>query len=127
MMNRDDEWPELMTADEVARILRITSGAVRYMLREGQLEGIRIGRRWLIDKREVRRVLDEGKRERVVSAVPLAGGRVHPGRVVDGGQDQDADDRRPVDPDQLSLSLSRKGSGDQARRDPGPKVRIIGG
>ncbi len=124
MMEHEDEWPQLMTAVEVARILRITSGAVRYMLREGQMEGIRIGRRWLIDKREVRRLLDEGKRERV-SDVPLAGGRVHPGRVVDG-QDQDADDRRQVDPDQLSLSLSRKGSGDQRRVDPGLKARIIG-
>lgn len=121
MMEHDDEWPQLMTASEVGRILRITSGAVRYMLREGQVEGIRIGRRWLIDKREVRRLLDEGKRERT-SDVPLAGGRVHPGRVV---EDQDADDRRP-DPDQLALQLARKGSWDQRRVDPGPKVRIIG-
>jgi len=120
MMNtNENEWPELMTPDEVARVLRKSPAAVRYMLRNKMLAGVRIGRNWMIRKDEVRRVLAEG-----TQPVALAGGRVHPGRVIE----DEADQSQHVDPDQLRLDLARRpGPGDQARRDPvDQRARIIG-
>jgi len=119
----DDEliFPALMTVDEAARVLRLKPAGLRRMLRMGRVKGTYIGRKWVIPADEVRRVIAEGTRP-----VELAGGRLHPGRVV---ADRDEDDQRPaVDPDQLRLDLARRpGPGDQARRDPvRGGARIIG-
>ena len=103
-MTNENEWPELMTPDEVARVLRKSPAAVRYLLRHKIIAGVRIGRNWMIRKDEVRRVLDEG-----TQPIELAGGRVHPGHVVEDDDGQPT----PVDPDQLRLDLARRpGPGD---------------
>jgi len=117
-MNDELVFPALMTVDEAARVLRLKPAGLRRMLRMGRVKGTYIGRRWVIPADEVRRVIAEGTRP-----IELAGGRVHPGRVVEDDQPP------PVDPDQLRLDLARRGGGgaDQARRDPGRGgARIIG-
>ena len=117
-----DDFPAFMTVEEVARVLRMKPTGVRHMLRQGRIAGTHIGKRWLIEADEVRRVIREGTK----GPIELAGGRKFPRKVED--QDQGEDDQRPVSPDQLALDLARRGSVDQARRDPGRgvQVRIIG-
>lgn len=44
------EYPELMTAKEIAQYLRIPLPTVYCLLYKGQLPGIRIGNRWRIKK-----------------------------------------------------------------------------
>lgn len=118
-MNDELVFPALMTVDEAARVLRLKPAGLRRMLRMGRVKGTYIGRRWVIPADEVRRVIAEGTRP-----IELAGGRVHPGRVIEDDDDQPS----PVDPDQLRLDLARRpGPGDRARRDPvDQRARIIG-
>ena len=52
--------PELLTADEVAAVLRTTRSAVYAMIARGQLPGVlKIGRRLLVDRRELLAWLEE--------------------------------------------------------------------
>lgn len=123
---QEDDLPEMMTTNEAARALRMTPRGLTHLIRGGRLGGVRVGKRWLIPKSEVIRVLREGTKGYFYKAppadgVPLAGGRVRPGRVNDDDQEED---RPKVSPDQLGLGLrgSRRGSvGDPVD----PRMRII--
>jgi molybdopterin-binding protein len=48
---------DLLSADEVARHLRLNVKRVQALAREGRLPGRRVGRRWLFDRRDLDRVL----------------------------------------------------------------------
>ena len=121
-----DGLPEVLTAAEAAKVLRMSARGLTHLLRSGRMRAVKVGRRWLIPKDEVIRVLTEGTVGYFVHAppadgVPLAGGRVRPGRVNDDDQEED---RPKVSPDQLGLGLrgSRRGSvGDPVD----PRMRII--
>lgn len=69
------EIPELLTVEEVARLLRFSEGeagrqAVRRLIRAGELPASRVGRAHLIDRADVLKLLEEKRRP-----VALAGGR----------------------------------------------------
>jgi len=44
---------DFLTASEAAKLLMITPQAIRRALREGRLKGIRRGKIWLIDKKNL--------------------------------------------------------------------------
>jgi excisionase family DNA binding protein len=69
---------ELLTAEEVAPMLRLSVESVRRLIREKRIAAVKIGRRYLIAPAEIERIKAEG-----TAPVVLAGGRVfQPG---DGG------------------------------------------
>lgn len=75
-MTEYDEWPELMTTEEVSVVLRTSPETVRRWVRKGDVPAIRLGGRWMLRKNDVKALLDP----RPI----LAGGRIHPGkRAVD--------------------------------------------
>lgn len=41
-----DEFPSVMTLEEVSQVLRIDEQTVRCMTRQGQLRGFKVGRQW---------------------------------------------------------------------------------
>lgn len=45
-----EEFPDLMTPDQVARYLKIPKPTVYYLLQTGRLPGLQIGGRWKIKK-----------------------------------------------------------------------------
>jgi excisionase family DNA binding protein len=53
---------DLLTVREVAQMLRISTFTVWRYLKIGILQGIRLGRDWRIDRREVERFLQEHRR-----------------------------------------------------------------
>ncbi len=56
-------WPPLLTAAEVAELLRTSRKAVYVMVERGQLPGVtRIGRRLLVCRDELRAFLDERRK-----------------------------------------------------------------
>lgn len=50
---------ELLTAEDVARILRLNITTVREMLQAGKIEGFKIGRQWKVKQESLRRYIDE--------------------------------------------------------------------
>lgn len=52
------EFPEVLTPDEVARVLRVQPITVRRMLRRGELRGWRVGAVLRVDAASVRQLLD---------------------------------------------------------------------
>ena len=48
---------ELLSADEVARHLRLNVKRVQLLAREGRLPARRVGRKWLFDRRDLDRAL----------------------------------------------------------------------
>ena len=48
---------ELLSADEVARHLRLNVKRVQLLAREGRLPGRRVGRKWLFDRHDLDRAL----------------------------------------------------------------------
>jgi excisionase family DNA binding protein len=79
-MNEFD-LPQVLTADEAAKALRVSPESVRRWLRDGSMQGVKFGHTWRVSRDEVLRVLQEGIEPR---PVVLAGGRVHPGAPEDG-------------------------------------------
>jgi excisionase family DNA binding protein len=68
---------DLLTAEEVAPMLRLSSESVRRMIREGRIVAVKIGRRYMVSRAEVERVKREGTHPAGPSSpVVLAGGRV---------------------------------------------------
>jgi excisionase family DNA binding protein len=50
---------ELLTPEDVARILRMTEYTVREKLKSGEIEGFKLGGRWKIRPEALRRYLDK--------------------------------------------------------------------
>lgn len=48
-----DEWPELLTAEEAAHVLRTTAVKVRRAIVEGTLPGQKLGGRYYVSKRDL--------------------------------------------------------------------------
>jgi excisionase family DNA binding protein len=57
-----DELPDVLTADEVAEVLRLGRNTVYDSLRTGVIPSVRIGRRLLIPKAALLRLLEERKK-----------------------------------------------------------------
>lgn len=49
--------PQLLTED-VARVTGMSRESIAYLCRHGQIRGVRLGKRWLIPRRELERLLD---------------------------------------------------------------------
>ncbi|MGH2681021.1 MAG: helix-turn-helix domain-containing protein [Actinomycetota bacterium] len=81
-MTEARELPAAATTAEVASVLRTTPAGVRRLIREGQLRAIAIGRRLLIPRAEVLRLLGGGRLERWQ---PRAWSSPAPRRPDDGG------------------------------------------
>jgi len=54
-----DSLPEVLTADEVARILDTTGVQVRLWAADGYLPGLQLGRMWRFSKTRIERFIDE--------------------------------------------------------------------
>jgi excisionase family DNA binding protein len=50
---------ELLTVEDVARILRLHIYTVRELLKTGELEGFKIGRQWKIKQEALRQFIDK--------------------------------------------------------------------
>ena len=50
------EEPVFYTVDEVASVLRIGRYQVRRKLRSGEIQALKVGRRWLIRREEMQRL-----------------------------------------------------------------------
>ena len=80
-MNEFD-LPQVLTAEEAAKAMRVSPESVRRWLRDGSMQGVKFGHTWRVSRDEVLRVLNEGIEPKPVT---LAGGRVHPGGSPEGG------------------------------------------
>lgn len=100
-----DDLPALMEVEDVATYLHSAPETVRRMLREGRLVGVRVGRKWLVSKDELRAYIERQtgavvRRPRPKSEeggsgpVGLAGGRQHPARAAGlGDEEPDAEEQ----------------------------------
>lgn len=64
---------ETLTVEEVAEELRMRPQGVRRMIRDGRIRAVRVGKRYLVKREELARILSDG-----TEPVTLAGGRVFP-------------------------------------------------
>jgi len=53
----DDNWPELVTVAEVARLMRVSTMTVYRLVKDGELDATRAGRSIRIHADSVRRML----------------------------------------------------------------------
>ncbi len=56
MSDTEKPMPELLTVTEVAKVLRVTSQAVRDMIRRGNIQAVRLGRQYRIPRSELDRI-----------------------------------------------------------------------
>lgn len=68
--------PDLAVVEDLAQFLRLSRGGVRRLLRTGAIPGVKLGRRWLIERRALLRVVTPTD----------AAVRLHPLRQPDGGR-----------------------------------------
>ena len=52
---------QLMTVDETAEYLKMSAEMVRRWLREKKLPGVKVGRKWLISKEDIDKLLNDLK------------------------------------------------------------------
>jgi len=45
------------TPEEIARVMRVSRESVRRKLRQGEIEGVRFGRKWRVPRKEALRLL----------------------------------------------------------------------
>lgn len=63
-----EDYPYMMTPDQVAEFTGISSQGVRKVLTRGEMSGCRIGNRWLIPKLALLRYLNQGCESRTKDA-----------------------------------------------------------
>ena len=56
MSESEKQLPELMTVTEVAKVLRMSSQAIRDMIKRGEINAVRVGRQYRIPRSEVERI-----------------------------------------------------------------------
>jgi len=56
---REIDPEKLYTTEETSELLRLGSQTIRKKLREGSIRGKKVGRRWLIKGKEIRRYIGE--------------------------------------------------------------------
>lgn len=56
MSESEKQLPELMTVTEVAQVLRMSSQAIRDMIKRGEINAVRVGRQYRIPRSEVERI-----------------------------------------------------------------------
>lgn len=49
--NNADTWPELLTTQETAKVLRIHIDTIRRLIKAGELPAKKLGRDWMVSKR----------------------------------------------------------------------------
>ncbi|MEW6228573.1 MAG: helix-turn-helix domain-containing protein [Bacillota bacterium] len=59
-MERQQEWPEVMSVPEAARYMRLDGRTVRKLISEGKIRAARAGRVWRVAKKELDRFLRGG-------------------------------------------------------------------
>lgn len=64
---------DMLTCEEAAPVLRLSVESVRRMVRERRIAAVKVGRRYLIRRAELDRILEEGTQP--PQPVTLAGGR----------------------------------------------------
>ena len=47
------------TPEEITRVMRVSRESVRRKLRQGEIEGVRFGRKWRVPRKEALRLLGE--------------------------------------------------------------------
>ena len=52
-----DELPDVLRPEEAARVLRVGRNTMYEAIRRGEIPAVRIGRRWLVPKRALERLL----------------------------------------------------------------------
>ena len=52
-LHAPQEWPELLSPQDVATLMRIATGTVARWCETGQIEAVRVGRRWRIPPQAV--------------------------------------------------------------------------
>jgi hypothetical protein len=60
--------PDVLTSEDIGRVLHVTPNAARGMLRSGILPGKRVGRRWYTIKADLLRALSVGASWHVVAS-----------------------------------------------------------
>lgn len=60
-----DDWPEMLSVEETARILRISRGSAYEAVRVGQIPSLQFGRRRVIPKRALMKMIDDLTRSEV--------------------------------------------------------------
>lgn len=86
---------DVLKIEEAALLLRLSAAGLRRLILQGRVKAVKVGKRWLVSRAEVDRILEEGTRPAVV---PLAGGR-------------------ELKREQIEAAVDRSGSA----RDPGPE------
>lgn len=51
---------KVYTTKEVASIFRVCAATVRKWVKQGRIQGVKIGRKWTFPEEEVKRVIKEG-------------------------------------------------------------------
>lgn len=59
-----DSDTEVLTVDHLSRELGYDHGAIRRMLREGRLPGVKIGKRWYVPRKEFEKLLEVSHEEK---------------------------------------------------------------
>jgi len=60
-MGKKEDFPELLTPEEVGDLLKIATSTVYKYLREGKIPGIRIGSVWRVNKIDLLTLLESKK------------------------------------------------------------------
>jgi len=74
---------DLLDATEAAALLHVQPKRVRNLAREGKLPALRLGRRWLFQRRDLERLLHREKPSVAVSGLDLSARNRLTGRVVE--------------------------------------------
>ena len=51
--------PDLLTPKDLERLLSLSSGHVRLLLRDGSLPGVKVGSRWYVPRTELEKFLEK--------------------------------------------------------------------
>lgn len=108
--------PILMTVGEAAKVLRLSQAGMRKLINDGAVHATKIGKRWVINRNEVLRVIEEG-----TEPIELAGGRLAPRLTSLSGKDED--EAPDAEEQAAAPSGGRRASFDGA---PVPRLRVIG-
>ena len=56
--SKPEPEPEYLTVPEAAKLMRVTPGTVRRLVRKGQIECARVGNRMIFSKKKIKAYLD---------------------------------------------------------------------
>jgi excisionase family DNA binding protein len=59
----EENFSQVYTVEEVAKMLKVSDQTVRALIRQGNLPALRIGRVWRIKKEDLRAYMNPGRNE----------------------------------------------------------------